>query len=326
MWNQHGSPGSYSLVRRTRVAHFGTTVRVAAALCSVTALRAVAALCRLTALRSAMALCGAAVLLDGCAVSSGTSTAAAPTTSDADGSAQTSAGAETLPKYFSVEVGPGRTLRVAGREVKDLEALGAEAKQAFASGEFAGAAVLMQPGFDADLRRDAAGVLADAGFTAIRMAPAPQTDPGPTAEVGVASTAVRLPEPVAESSGAETPAAASVDAPTRPAATVETLGLHLGGGTNDAEVRARILQKLEESFGALETCYGSANPSKLTRSFGVDLYVPAAGGGPEVRAVRTSIEGAEFKECVLTAYTALRFAKQSSGPLVVSYSVRFEPR
>jgi hypothetical protein len=104
---------------------------------------------------------------------------------------------------------------------------------------------------------------------------------------------------------------------------VEPLGMHVGGGKNDAEEKAPFHRALERRFPAFLECYRLAEDPWAGGSFGVDIKVPRAGGAPAVEQPRTKIRGAGFQDCMLAAVGKAQFEKPKAGPTVISYSVRF---
>lgn len=104
---------------------------------------------------------------------------------------------------------------------------------------------------------------------------------------------------------------------------VEALGMHVGGGTNSPEEKAPFHRALERQFPAFMECYRLADDAWAGGSFGVDLKIPRAGGGPTLEQPRTKIRGAGFQDCMLGALSRVQFEKPKAGPTVLSYSVRF---
>jgi hypothetical protein len=104
---------------------------------------------------------------------------------------------------------------------------------------------------------------------------------------------------------------------------VEALGMHVGGGKNDAEEKAPFHRALERQFPAFLECYRLAEEPLAGGSFGVDIKVPRAGGPPSVEQPRTKIRGGGFRECMLAAVSRAQFERPKAGPTVISYSVRF---
>jgi len=104
---------------------------------------------------------------------------------------------------------------------------------------------------------------------------------------------------------------------------VEPLGMHVGGGKNDAEEKAPFHRALEQKFPAFLECYRLADDPWAGGSFGVDLKIPRAGGAPVTEQPRTRIRGAGFQECMVAAFGKVQFEKPKAGPTVISYSVRF---
>jgi hypothetical protein len=108
-----------------------------------------------------------------------------------------------------------------------------------------------------------------------------------------------------------------------PELSVEPLGMHVGGGKNDAEEKAPFHRALEQKFPAFLDCYRLVDDAWAGGSFGVDLKIPRAGGAPVTEQPRTRIRGAGFQECMLAAFGKVQFEKPKRGPTVISYSVRF---
>jgi hypothetical protein len=104
---------------------------------------------------------------------------------------------------------------------------------------------------------------------------------------------------------------------------VEALGMHVGGGKNDADEKAPFQRALERQFPALLDCYRLADDPWAGGSFGIDLKIPRAGGAPLLEQPRTKIRGPGFQECMLAALGRTQFEKPKAGPTVISYSVRF---
>lgn len=104
---------------------------------------------------------------------------------------------------------------------------------------------------------------------------------------------------------------------------VEALGMHVGGGKNDASEKAPFHRALERRFPAFLECYRLADDPWAGGSFGVDLKVPREGGAPLLEQPRTKIRGRGFQECMLAALARAQFEKPRAGPTVISYSVRF---
>ncbi|HEY3664729.1 MAG TPA: hypothetical protein VGL19_01970, partial [Polyangiaceae bacterium] len=63
---------------------------------------------------------------------------------------------------------------------------------------------------------------------------------------------------------------------------VENIGLHVGGGPNDADTKAPFLRAIAERFPAFMDCYRkNEDPAKGGR-FGIDLHIPRSGGHARV--------------------------------------------
>ncbi|HEX2875304.1 MAG TPA: hypothetical protein VHP33_28830 [Polyangiaceae bacterium] len=104
---------------------------------------------------------------------------------------------------------------------------------------------------------------------------------------------------------------------------VEQLGMHVGGGKNDADEKAPFRRALEQKFPAFMECYRLVDDPWAGGSFGVDLKIARAGGAPTVEQPRTRIRGAGFQECMVAAFGKVQFEKPRAGPTVISYSILF---
>lgn len=149
--------------------------------------------------------------------------------------------------------------------------------------------------------------------------PLPPGAPGSTASGGVSGKAPTASFPALPLPGGEQPT------PDRalPELRVEALGMHVGGGKNDAEEKAPFQRALEQRFSAFMDCYRLVEDPWAGGSFGVDLKIPRAGGAPTAEQPRTRIRGAGFEACMLKAFGQVQFEKPKAGPTVISYSIRF---
>jgi len=108
-----------------------------------------------------------------------------------------------------------------------------------------------------------------------------------------------------------------------PRLSVKHVGLHVGGGDGSAGERKALLDALEAGQLRVLDCYRFVDQPALGGTFGVDLYVGARGGSPEVRALRHKLGGEGFEGCMVGALGRVSFGPQVR-PIVVSYSLRFE--
>ncbi len=104
---------------------------------------------------------------------------------------------------------------------------------------------------------------------------------------------------------------------------VENIGLHVGGGPNDAETKAPFLRAIAERFPQFMDCYRKTDEPARGGRFGVDLHISRAGGHPHLEQPRTSMLGQEFRACVSAAFESVQFAKPKGGPTTISYSLHF---
>ncbi len=166
---------------------------------------------------------------------------------------------------------------------------------------------------------------------------APPTSPSPTAAPAAPNTpaasptttgaaASAAPAPTAAPSGEAPAPPAPAEAPI-PSVKVVNIGMHVGGGENDASEKAPIKQSVEPHFDSLKRCFALAADQKKGGDFGVDLRIEGAGGKAKVSHPRTAIKGEGFEACMVKAFEAIDFLKPKGGKAtMVSYSVRFTPQ
>ncbi|MES1189135.1 MAG: hypothetical protein ABUL60_35290 [Myxococcales bacterium] len=168
------------------------------------------------------------------------------------------------------------------------------------------------------------------------LAPAPGIDGAPAAVAGEPSSMQPgAPGAAASLGGAgKTPSASFPALPlpggeqptpdkALPELRIEALGMHVGGGKNDAEEKAPFHRALEHRFPAFMDCYRLVEDPWAGGSFGIDLKIPRAGGAPTAEQPRTRIRGAGFQECMVAAFGKVQFEKPKAGPTVISYSILF---
>ncbi len=107
-----------------------------------------------------------------------------------------------------------------------------------------------------------------------------------------------------------------------PEVVVENVGLHIGGESNSPESKRPFITALEKQFESFRLCYRFVERPGKGGVIGVDLMVPREGGAPNVRQVRTTMAGEEFKGCMVAAFSEASF-EPPRKPVVFSYSVKF---
>jgi hypothetical protein len=105
---------------------------------------------------------------------------------------------------------------------------------------------------------------------------------------------------------------------------VENIGMHIGGGPNDAATKEPVRRSVEPHFDALRRCFAMAEEPKKG-DFGIDLRIDKAGGKAKISHPRTALKGKAFEACVVHVFEAIDFLKPKGGTTVVSYSLRFTP-
>lgn len=105
---------------------------------------------------------------------------------------------------------------------------------------------------------------------------------------------------------------------------VENIGLHIGGGPNDAETKAPFLSAIAERFPAFMDCYRKNEDPAPGGRFGIDLHIGRSGGHPRLEQPRTALRGPEFRACLVHVFESVDFQKPKRGPTTISYSLRFK--
>jgi hypothetical protein len=156
-------------------------------------------------------------------------------------------------------------------------------------------------------------------------------DPPGVASPEAAASAHPLPShaaisaPDSASTAPTTPASDPPVVEPAPAVTVENIGMHIGGGPNDAATKAPIAGSVAPHFDELRACWGQVGEPTRAGDFGVDLLIPADGGLARVSNARTSLGPDAFRDCVLHVFGQIDFARPRTGRTTVSYSLRFTP-
>lgn len=156
--------------------------------------------------------------------------------------------------------------------------------------------------------------------------------PTKAAPVTLTSAETTAPSPTAPSADTAkaTPSAEVKTTPETPtkavAVVVDTYGLHIGGGPNDAATKAPFVHSVEPHFPELAACFAKADDTTKGGDFGLDLLVARDGGKAKVTLPRTAIPGEAFRACVVDVFSGIAFEKPKYGATMASYSVRFRPR
>jgi len=110
-----------------------------------------------------------------------------------------------------------------------------------------------------------------------------------------------------------------------PRVRVRNIGLHIGGGPNDATTKAPFLRQIAAQFDAFRRCYGSVDPPSQRGTFGIDLLVPKEGGTAATSNPRTNMKGQAFRDCVVNVFSSIAFERPRRGATKLSYALSFEP-
>jgi hypothetical protein len=122
------------------------------------------------------------------------------------------------------------------------------------------------------------------------------------------------------------PSAATSAIPLPQPVLIENIGMHIGGGPNDAVTQAPIAQSVAPHFDAMRACWSQVDDATRAGDFGVDLLIPAEGGAATVSHPRTNLRPEAFRDCIVGVFTGIDFARPRGGRTTVSYSLRFTPQ
>lgn len=233
----------------------------------------------------------------------------------------------SLPRQFSVEVGPGGVLVADGSHLAAASELERWAQRALAAARYSGAVVFGDEARDGAVISDAVERLQRAGFAEVRrVGRAAPAELSALAKVGAPPLIAERRAPSAAPALAVAPVVPRAPAVSQAPVSLQTVGLHVDGLLNREPHRSRLVRAFEREFAAFRRCHERAERHDEGASFGVDLLIPKAGGRGKVRQTRTRLSSKAFRGCMHGAFESIRFAPPpSERPEIVSYSVLFKP-
>jgi len=111
---------------------------------------------------------------------------------------------------------------------------------------------------------------------------------------------------------------------------VKNIGMHIGGGPNDAKTKGPIRAAVKRHYDELRACYAMATNPRDKETFGVDMLVPLKGGPAKISNPRTGLEGRGVKKCMVKVFRRVVFTADKSARgwphRMVSFSVRFRKK
>lgn len=126
---------------------------------------------------------------------------------------------------------------------------------------------------------------------------------------------------------APAPSASAPPAATEPPAVeVKNIGMHIGGGPNDAPTKGPFKRSVEPHFGELATCWAGIGDPKATGDVSLDLRVEKDGGLAKITKTKATLGDETFRACLLDVMQKIPFERPRGGATVVSYSLRFTPK
>lgn len=174
-----------------------------------------------------------------------------------------------------------------------------------------------EKGRDSDVAANS--VVSAPTFTREAGPAAPTTEP---AAPPVEDTAqVAEPEASAAPEPEEPPAPPEVALPD---VEVKNIGMHIGGGPNDAKTKAPIRQAVTSHYDQLRACYAKVVEPAREVTFGVDIRIDRKGGKAKITNPRSGFKGDDATQCMLAVFEEVEFPHPPSrAPTMVSYSLRF---
>jgi hypothetical protein len=235
-----------------------------------------------------------------------------------EGGSAAEGGSVSLPRQFTVEVGPRGVSFADGTRLGAASELERWAQRALAGGRFAGAVVFGDEERDGAAISEAVELLRRAGFADVRRV-------GRPAPVELSAARATGAAPVVSAGKSPPIARVAASEPRAPLVGLLTVGLHVDGQLDKEPHRSRLVHVFEREFGAFRRCHERAERHAQGASFGVDLLIPKAGGRAKVRQTRTRLENKAFRACMVAAFEAIRFAPPPSQRAeIVSYSLLFK--
>jgi hypothetical protein len=117
---------------------------------------------------------------------------------------------------------------------------------------------------------------------------------------------------------------ADVDNTPVPKVKVTNIGLHVGGGPNDAVTKAPFERAIQKQFDDFKRCYGKIQTPGAHGTFGIDLLIDKEGGHPKTSGSRTALPDA-FRDCVAHVFETVVFDRPKLGATKISYALKFDP-
>jgi hypothetical protein len=107
---------------------------------------------------------------------------------------------------------------------------------------------------------------------------------------------------------------------------VKNIGMHIGGGPNDAPTKAPIKRSVEPHFDEFRACFAKVSDPKKGGDVSVDLHIDKDGGKAALTKYKSALSGEGFEECVKAVFVGIDFEKPKTGTTNVSYGLGFRPK
>ena len=146
-----------------------------------------------------------------------------------------------------------------------------------------------------------------------------------TAAAASASASAAASSTASAAASASAAPSASASAAPLPTVKIANIGMHIGGGPNDALTKEPIAKSVEPHFDEFRRCFAMVDDPKRGGDFGVDILIEADGGKAKVTGPRTKMKGTGFEDCVVKVFAGIDFLKPRHGKTMVSYSLQFSP-
>lgn len=150
----------------------------------------------------------------------------------------------------------------------------------------------------------------------------PSARSAPTTEPTISGTGD--PPPPAAPSSPEPAASTEIDPSPVPKVKLTNIGLHVGGGPNDAATKAPFEHAIQKQFDDFKRCYGKIATPGAHGTFGIDLLIEKEGGHPKTSGSRTAMPDT-FRDCVAHVFETVVFDRPKLGATKISYALKFDP-
>lgn len=220
---------------------------------------------------------------------------------------------EPWPPVYTVELYAGGSVYADGERMPDLGHLAKVARRGTSGGQWSTAVFFAEPSSSESTREVVAAVLRGSGFA--RVLSVDRGAPLPIRKAPRSRPPVRRKKSSPQSRRSR-----------RPKVSVQTVGLHVGGGARSEASRQKLVRRFEKHLPAMARCHVFSKHGNQNALYGIDVTVPRSGGKPTLGEVRSRLKSSKFRRCMAKVIGAIRFKVPEKGRnTTISYSLLFKP-